>query len=146
MPDDVVTSDDVVAITQLIAAYGPAVDVGDGDAVAALFTEDGWYDVAGRRFEGRPAIAAMVHGGGHQGLIAEGVAHVMGLPHVVVDGDRATAVNQTVVYRAGSVWRVAANRWSLVRTAQGWRVASRTNRLLDGSAEARELLRQERRE
>ena len=139
------STDDVVAITQLIAAYGPAVDTGDGDAVAALFAEDGWYDVAGMRFEGRAQIAAMVHGGGHQGLIAEGVAHVMGMPHVAVDGDTATAVNQSVVLRKTHVWRVAANRWTFVRTADGWRVQSRVNRLLDGAQEARDLLRQERR-
>lgn len=134
-------SDDVVAVTQVIAAYGPAVDCGNGDAAAALFTEDGWYDVAGRRYEGRAAIAAMVQGRAHQGLLAQGVAHVMGLPHVRVDGDRAVAVNHSVVLRAGEVWRTAANRWELVRTADGWQVASRTNRLLDGSQEARDLLR-----
>ena len=134
-------SSDVVAVMQVIAAYGPAVDCGDGDAAAALFTEDGWYDVAGRRYEGRSAIAAMVHGRAHQGLLAQGVAHVMGLPRVQVDGDRAVAVNHTVVLRAGEVWRTAANRWELVRTPAGWQVASRTNRLLDGSPEARDLLR-----
>jgi hypothetical protein len=83
----------------------------------------------------------MVEGAAHQGLLAEGVAHVMGLPRVTVDGDRAVAVNQSVVHRRGEVWRVAANRWELVRTPLGWQVASRVNRLLDGSAEARELLR-----
>ncbi len=32
------------------------------------------------------------------------------------------------------------NRWELVRTGVGWRVHSRVNRQLDGSAEARDLL------
>ena len=132
---------DVEVITQVIAAYGPAVDCGDAEAAAGLFTEEGWYDVAGRRYEGRAQIAAMVNGSAHQGLLQEGVAHVMGLPRVTVDGDRAVAVNHSVVLRAGAVWRMAANRWELVRTSEGWRVASRTNRLLDGSADARDLLR-----
>jgi uncharacterized protein (TIGR02246 family) len=132
---------DVVAITQVVAAYGPAVDCGDSAAVAGLFTEDGWYDVAGRRYTGRAEIAAMVEGKAHQSLLAEGVAHVMGLPRVTVDGDRAVAVNQSVVHRRGEVWRVAANRWELVRTPAGWKVTSRVNRLLDGSPEARDLLR-----
>lgn len=128
-------------ITQLIAAYGPAVDSGDAEAAAALFTEDGWYDVAGGRLEGRSAIADMVRGDAHQSLLRRGVAHVMGLPRVTVAGDRAVAVNHTTVYLEGRVWRVAANRWELVRTADGWRVSGRTNRLLDGSPEARDLLR-----
>jgi hypothetical protein len=132
---------DVLDVMQVVAANGPAVDCGGGEAAAALFTEDGSYDVAGRRYEGRAAIAAMVHGEAHQGLLAEGVAHVMGLPRVTVDGDTAVAVNHTVVLRGGAVWRVAANRWELVRAPEGWRVRSRVNRLLDGSPEARELLR-----
>jgi uncharacterized protein (TIGR02246 family) len=134
-------SDDVVAIMQLIATYGVAVDSGDAAAAAALFTEQGWYDVAGRRYEGAAAIAAMVSGPAHQGLLAEGVAHLQGLPRVDVDGDRAVAVNHSVVLRQGAVWRVAANRWELLRTPAGWRVTARTNRLLDGTEEARDLLR-----
>jgi uncharacterized protein (TIGR02246 family) len=132
---------DTEAITQVIAAYGPAVDRGDADAVAGLFTEDGWYDVAGRRYEGRAALAEMVRSSGHQGLLARGAAHVMGLPRIEVDGDRAVAVNHSVVHVGGEVWRVSANRWELVRTHDGWKVAARTNRLLDGSQEARDLLR-----
>lgn len=134
-------SDDVVAIMQLIATYGVSVDSGDADATAALFADDGWYDVAGRRYDGAAAIADMVAGPAHQGLLAEGVAHLQGLPRVDVDGDRAVAVNHSVVLRKGSVWRVAANRWELVRTTAGWKVTGRTNRLLDGSQESRELLR-----
>ena len=134
-------SDDVVAIMQLIATYGVSVDSGEADATAALFTDDGWYDVAGRRYEGAAAIAEMVAGTAHQGLLAEGVAHLQGLPRVDVDGDRAVAVNHSVVLRKGSVWRVAANRWELVRTTAGWKVTGRSNRLLDGSQEARDLLR-----
>jgi hypothetical protein len=45
------------------------------------------------------------------------------------------------VLREGAVWRVAANRWELLRTPAGWRVTARTNRLLDGTEEARDLLR-----
>jgi hypothetical protein len=41
-----------------------------------------------------------------------------------------------VVFRhSGKGWeavRVAANRWRLVRTPDGWRVARRDNALLDG--------------
>lgn len=132
---------DVEQIMQLIAAYGPAVDSGDADAAAALFAEDGWYDVAGRRYEGPAAIADMVRGRDHQGLLERGVAHVQGLPRIDVDGDRAVAVNHSVVLLEGSVWRVAANRWELSRTPAGWKVTARTNRLLDGSQEARDLLR-----
>jgi uncharacterized protein (TIGR02246 family) len=134
-------SDDTVAITQLIATYGLAVDSGDATATAALFTEQGWYEVAGRRYEGAAAIAEMVAGRAHQGLLAQGVAHLQGLPRVDLDGDRAVAVNHSVVLLKGAVWRVAANRWELVRTEAGWKVSARTNLLLDGAQQARDLLR-----
>jgi hypothetical protein len=49
-----------------------------------------------------------------------------------------------VVFRkAGAAWepyRAAANEWQLRRTPAGWRVVRRINRLLDGAAEARELI------
>jgi hypothetical protein len=38
------------------------------------------------------------------------------------------------------IWRMSSNRWELVRTAGGWRIARRTNQLLDGSEEARRIL------
>jgi hypothetical protein len=37
---------------------------------------------------------------------------------------------------------MTANRWELVRTAQGWKIERRTLRQLDGSQPARKILRQ----
>jgi hypothetical protein len=37
---------------------------------------------------------------------------------------------------------MTANRWELVRTAQGWKIKRRTLRQLDGSEPARKILRQ----
>jgi hypothetical protein len=39
------------------------------------------------------------------------------------------------------IHRVAANRWELVRTADGWKIKRRTVRTIDGSDEPREILR-----
>ena len=39
------------------------------------------------------------------------------------------------------VHRVAANRWELVRTDDGWKIKRRTVRTLDGTEPAREVLR-----
>lgn len=152
--------EDQVQIYQLMSAYGPLVDSGAADDVAELWTKDGVYDwgggpapdptvelrqgAAGAAF-GQPAIAAMVRGDYHQQIIGGGAGHVIGLPHVAVDGDSAVAISYSRLYRRDGdgfkVWRVAANRWELVRTSSGWRVLRRTNRVLDGSAEARALLR-----
>jgi hypothetical protein len=95
--------------------------------------------------DGSSAIAEMVRGEHHQALIRSGAAHVLGAPLVRVDGDRAVATCYSNVFRVVDggfeVWRTAANRWELERTVDGWRTTRRTTRLLDGSDEARELLR-----
>jgi hypothetical protein len=138
--------EDQLAIQRVLAFYGPAVDSGSGEDAAGLWTEDGVYDAQLGSWTGRDAIAGMVYGDNHQGLIHGGAAHVMGgVPYVTVDGDRAVATSYWHLHRrAGDhfeVWRVTATRWELVREADGWRVSSRVNRLLDGGDEARDLLR-----
>jgi len=40
------------------------------------------------------------------------------------------------------IHRVAANRWTLARTSEGWRIESRKLRPLDGSQPARDILEQ----
>jgi hypothetical protein len=137
--------EDELAIYRVLARYGPAVDSGSGDVAAALFTEDGAYDAGMGRWTGRDEIAGMVHGRVHQGLIHAGAAHVMGgVPHVILNGDTAVAVAYFHLHRRGDdefkVWRVTATRWDLVRDGETWKVASRVNRLLDGSDDARRLL------
>jgi len=152
--------EDQVAIYQLMSAYGPLVDSGDAEATAALWTLDGVYDWGGgpKPAEGTPmkegaagaaysqaAIADMVRGPYHQEIIQGGAGHVIGLPHIVIDGDTAIATSYSRLYRRDGenfrVWRVVANCWEFVRTTEGWRVKQRINRVLNGDAEARELLR-----
>ncbi len=61
-----------------MASYGPLVDAGDGDAVGALWAEDGEYDVDGWHMRTRVEVAAMVRSPAHQGLIGRGSAHFLG--------------------------------------------------------------------
>jgi hypothetical protein len=137
--------EDQVALYQLVASYGPAVDSGSDEAAAAIWVEDGTYDTIPRPLLGREDISAMVRGEGHQSLIENGCAHVMALPLLQVDGDRAVATGYSRVYlRDGDgfrVWRASSNRWEFARTDEGWRATSRVNRALDGSEDARQILR-----
>ena len=137
--------EDVVAITQLIASYGPLVDAGAADEVAEMWTEDGSYDVEGWLMADREAIRSMVLSRPHQRFIATGSLHFMGTPHLTVDGDTAVAVCESLlVLREGEGFTIArggANRIELARTQDGWRFTRRIARTLDGAAEARALLR-----
>ena len=137
--------EDREAIRNLIARYGPLADAGEAAAVASLWTEDGVYDVGGfGASAGRAAIAALITGPTHLQLMRDGCAHLLGPVHVHVDGARAVAVGHSCVFRhngtAFEAYRVAANRWELLKRDGQWQVARRSNRLLDGDAAARALL------
>lgn len=136
--------EDERAISRLILSYGPLVDGGHADDVAALWEPDGVYDVDEWLMNGRHQIAAMVRSSAHQGWIAGGCAHVAGPPHVTVTGDDAVAVGYTLMVVHGpsgfTVRRATANRWVLRRTPEGWRVTDRTSRMLDGRDQAPALL------
>ena len=152
--------EDQVALYQLMSAYGPLVDSGDAEATAALWVENGVYDwgggpkpaegaavkegAAGAAYD-QAAIADMVRGPYHQEIINNGAGHVIGLPHLKVEGDTAVGTSYSRLYRRDGdnfrIWRVGANRWEFIRTQEGWRVQYRTNRVLNGDAEARALLR-----
>lgn len=140
--------EDHVAILQVINRYGPLVDSGSAEQVAALWDAEGVYDYAAEvpSLEGGDAIAAMVRSGPHQGYLRGGCGHVIGPPLVHVEGDRAVATCYSLLVRhdeAADGYRVArlsANRWELRRDGAQWRVTRRTNRLLDGRAQGRELL------
>ncbi len=138
--------EDREAIRNAIASYGPAVDRGDSAAAADIFAKDGEYDVGGYGVhKGFATLKALLDGDVHQGLIANGAAHVLSPMQVELDGDRAAARGYSCVFTwsngAFSAHRVAANRWELQRIDGAWKVTRRINRLLDGAAEARALLK-----
>lgn len=133
-----------LALYDLIASYGPAVDSGSATAAAGLWSEAGTYDFGEHVFDGREAIATMVRGPQHQGLIQGGAAHLIGFPLTRIDGDSAvvTGYSQVCRHEGGrfEVWRVSANRWELTWDGSAWKVVSRTAYLLDGREAARLLL------
>lgn len=52
---------DILAIRQLVARYGHALDAGDGEGWASTFVADGRFETVGREpFVGRAAIAAAI--------------------------------------------------------------------------------------
>ncbi|WP_280398951.1 nuclear transport factor 2 family protein [Nocardia carnea] len=144
LEDRVRRLEDELEITRLLASYGPFVDAGAAAAAAGLWTEDGEYDVEGWHMRGRPDIHAMVESDAHQSLIAAGCAHFHSPARIVLDGDRAVAICESLLVRRGDsgyrVWRAGASRFELARTPQGWRITRRTTCALDGGTTARELL------
>lgn len=133
-----------LALYDLIASYGPAVDSGSARAAADLWNPEGSYDYGDHKLSGRAEIEAMVEGRHHQGLIQAGAAHLIGFPRIDIDGDRAVVIGYSQVcrHREGhfELWRVSANRWELSWDGTSWKVDSRAAYPLDGREAARVLL------
>jgi hypothetical protein len=153
--------EDRLEIYNLIASHPPSADTGGSEHIASCWVEDGMFDrgegLSGAR--GREQLAGQVKTPGHQAAIAGGLAHFTGLPYVRIDGDTAIVISYLQILvpqtqgepvevpnhgtsKGFRVHRVAANKWELVRTPQGWKFKQRSIRLLDGSEPARAILRQ----
>ena len=144
---------DTLEIYRKTASYGPLVDHGDSEGAAALWTGDGVYDWGQGMTDTSPAAAvgkeqlvATFDAPEHRDIIRGGAAHWLGLPHVLVEGDRATSLCYSclLIRDAASfkVARVSVCRFKWVRVAGDWKIQERQNRLLDGSAAAMALLRE----
>ena len=135
--------EDELAITQMLAAYGPLVDAGEPEPVAALWAEDGSYSVEGWTMLSRTDVHSMVTSDAHQGLVSHGSCHFLGPARVKVTGESATAVCPSilVVHHEGRyhAYRAGANHFRLRRSPEGWQISERITLALDGSEEAREL-------
>lgn len=139
------TLEDERDIARLIGSYGPLVDSGNPEAVAALWAVDGGYDTGDWQMSSRDDVADMVRSEQHQGLIAHGCCHFFGPPVVTVDGDHAVAICQSMLLvrresRGFAVARAGVHLLTLQRGDDGWEIVSRTARQLDGSGQAFDLI------
>lgn len=137
-----------LALYDLIASYGPSVDSGSGASAAQLWSDDGVYDYGDSMLEGADAVAGMVRGPAHQGLIHQGAAHMLGFPAVRCNAecDQATVTGYSQVCRHEDgkfyLWRVSANSWECRWDGERWVVDRRRAYLLNGQERSRVLLRE----
>ena len=152
--------EDTLAIYHLIASHPPAADTGTDSYYRDAFMIDAAIDLGGGKAKtGNEEIAGVVKTPEHQAAIAGGLCHFAGLPRVQLNGDSAVAISYLQVIAPNReakpvelsghglssgyrIHRLGANRWDLKRTPDGWKVARRAYRMLDGTDDARALLRQ----
>ena len=112
-------ADDDAAIRTLLARYCLALDRDDVDSCLAQFVPDLTYRVYGRTYTGQDGLRRML-------TRAPGGLHLGGNPVVEIDGDTArTEQNALFVDSATGEARGVVYDDELVRTAAGWRIASR---------------------
>lgn len=134
LEERLVLLEDRMALLELEGAYAATYDRRDGDAWAALFTEDGIYQ--GRRFEGmedlnyvqgRAALAEFCRTSPVEGV------HYLHVPQHSIDGDHAQG---RLAFQARGMSVDAHGRVSLTqadgyydvsyrRTEEGWRIRQR---------------------
>jgi hypothetical protein len=151
--------EDQLEILHLIASHPPAADSGTAGYYRDAFLPDAVTDLGGgKAARGNEAIAATVERPEHRAAMEQGLAHFAGLPRIEIDGDTAVVISYLQILtpnldaepatlaghgssKGFRVHRIGVNRWELLRTPQGWRIARRELRTLDGSAQARDILR-----
>lgn len=121
------STEDVVAIQQLAAAYCHHIDDGDGEAVASLFTSDGTLEIVDVvQSVGREEIAT---NSAFFPQVMPGGRHIVQNVWVDGDGDTATLRAYLANVATGDTPRpVQTGRYhdQVVRTADGWRFSQRT--------------------
>lgn len=118
------TTDDIVQIQQLYAAYNFAVDDGDGKAFAAVFTADGTLLAGPDPVSGSEALSTFAAGVGGSGM-----RHIAN--NIVLEGDgntaRGRAYLQLVRSGDGGTMLAMTGRYEdeLVKGPDGWAFSER---------------------
>lgn len=109
---------DIVRVQQVMAEYCLRLELSPFEEWLDLFTDDCVFEVFGRTLHGREQVAAMLSQAPH------GI-HMAGTPHVEVDGDTASSV-QNYIFVDGST-RELNMGWYHDRLTKGpegrWRIA-----------------------
>lgn len=126
------SAEDTVAIQQLAAAYCHHVDDGNGEGVAALFTDDGeleivdlTHSIGSEQIAENSALFPQVFPGGR---------HIVQNVWIEGDGDHATMrayLSNVVTGEQPTQLQTGRYRDELVRTSDGWRFTKR-HLTLDG--------------
>src|SRR3546814_11381113 len=77
-----------------------------GEAVKEMWADGGTYELEGYHFT-RDIMHETIETDLHARYVAAGSAHVMSMPQITLDGDRAVAINYSRVFiREGDRWIV----------------------------------------
>ncbi|MGH7088202.1 MAG: nuclear transport factor 2 family protein [Stellaceae bacterium] len=149
--------EDRLEILNLVAAHPPGADSASHDFAESFWLPEGTVDAAGQP-KGYESMIGVLNTPGFAAAQQQGICHFAGLPHIELKGDTAIVTSYLQILvpeterdpiavpnhgsgRGFRVYRLGANRWDLVRTAEGWQIKHRTSRSMDGGPDARRILR-----
>jgi uncharacterized protein (TIGR02246 family) len=114
------TSEDRDEIRDLFARYCLHIDAGEAAEWAALFTEDGVFDMGSEPLVGREALAVFA------GSLGASMHHMVLNEVIDVDGDVASSRASILVVAGGQLVTTGRYRDTLRREDGRWRIAKRT--------------------
>ena len=118
------------AVRELLAEYCFRLDDGRFAEMAALFTEDGTWDTAFGRVDGRAAIAALARSLRERaGADRPRAVHLVTNIVIALDGERGTVRSNWMVMQNGAagpkIGSGGAYLDDIAKTAEGWRFRCR---------------------
>ena len=150
-------TEDRLTILSILAGSPLSSDVASESYWQSMYADDAVIDRGGTHGTvGRAQIMEIVRGAEQASAVESGMAHVAGLPHIRIDGDRAVATGYLQVLvvdsngpevtlpgkgsrKALATYHLTVNRWELARTNNGWQVVRRIVRPI-GTPDALDLL------
>lgn len=145
--DRITAVEDRLEILNLLAGSAFSSDVASESYWAKMFTEDATFDRGTKQDKGREEILKIINAPEQKEAIKAGMTHLAMLPHIKLNGDSAVATGYLLIIMpdaaashvklAGkgvspgfSIYQVTLNKYTLVRTADGWKVSERVVRPL----------------
>lgn len=152
-------TEDRLEILTLLAGSAFSSDVASESYWTKMFTEDATFDRGIKQDKGREEILKIVNAPEQKVAIKAGMTHLAMLPHIKLKGDSAVATGYLLIVMpdsaashvklAGkgvspgfSIYQVTVNKYTLVRTADGWKVTQRIVRPISAD-DSRAIIREE---
>jgi hypothetical protein len=154
----ITATEDRLEILNLLAGSAFSSDVASEAYWKKMFTDDATFDRGTKQDKGREEILKIINAPDQKEAIKAGMTHLAMLPHIKLNGDSAIATGYLLIVMpdsaashvklAGkgispgfSIYQVTVNRYTLVRTADGWKVTSRLVKPIS-SADTRDIIRE----
>ncbi len=153
------TTEDRLEILNLLAGSAFSSDVASELYWTKMFTKNATFDRGIMQDKGREEILKIVNAPEQKMAIKAGMTHLAMLPHIKLKGDSAVATGYLLIVMPDStaphvklpgkglspgfsIYQVTVNKYTLIRTADGWKVTQRIVRPISAD-DARAIIREE---
>lgn len=152
-------TEDRLEILNLLAGSAFSSDVASESYWTKMFTEDATFDRGVKQDKGREEVLKIINAPEQKVAIKAGMTHLAMLPHIKLKGDSAVATGYLLIVMpdsaashvklAGkgvspgfSIYQLTINKYTLVRTTDGWKVTKRIVRPI-AAEDARTMIQKE---